>query len=99
MSGLGGRWLDSGLDLKVFLILPVMERNHKEVIVTEGWGCPLQRWESGCVAEARGLGHPITSAPWDCSRSPQQISADVTHLISVPAALLWHHSLLRSPMA
>lgn len=36
MSGLGGRWLDSGLDLKVFLILPVMERNHKEVKVTEG---------------------------------------------------------------
>lgn len=99
VSGLGGRWLDSGLDLKVLLIALVMERNHKEVKVTEGWGCPLQRWESRCVAEACGLGHPITSAPWDGSRSPQQIFAEVTRLISVPAALLWHHSLLRYPMA
>ena len=29
VSGLGGRWLDSGLNLKVLLIALVMERNHK----------------------------------------------------------------------
>lgn len=99
VSGLGGRWLDSGLDLKVLLIAFVMERNHKEVKETEGGGCAVRRWESGCVAEVRGLGQPITNAPWFYSTSPQQIFADVTRRISILAAFLWRHCLLRSSMA